>query len=292
MQFNTLSFKLGAHISWGSTFYNTITHAISQGMETLQCFMGSPKTFKRCQISRDDIDKSLILLAHFPCHVFTHAPYLYNLAGSKNILAWNGDYNQDLKTHKVISLLEYELNILANFPNNGVIVHPGNHIARKQGLQAIATTINKISFKKNSQLLLENSAGQGTCLATTLEELNTIYSLIEASKQQNVGICLDTAHLFGYGEYDLRKVSEVERLFKEFTQFFEIDKLKLIHLNDSQVPLGSKKDRHALIGTGYIWSENLESLIVLCALCEKFSIPLVLETDPSDIKKMFKIFFK
>ena len=288
MEFNILEFTLGSHISWNKTFYKTLVQAIKQGMHALQCFMGSPKSFKRCIIADSDIKKSLQLLDRFPCHVFTHAPYLYNLAGSKNILAWNGNSIQDEKMNRVLRSLEYELTILSNFPDNGVIVHPGNHINRGDGINAIAQSINKIKFSPNSQLLLENSAGQGTSLATTLEELHSIYTLV--TDKSHVGICLDTAHLFGYGDYNLSKSSEVERLFDDFHKLFGLDKLKLIHLNDSLVPLGSKKDRHALIGTGYIWGESMESLIVLFALCKKANIPIILETDEDDVQKIIKLF--
>jgi deoxyribonuclease-4 len=288
MEFNTLEFTLGAHITWNKTFNKTIKHAIKNNMTALQCFMGSPKSFKRCLITDDDIKASLQLLDRFPTYVFTHAPYLYNLAGSKHILAWNEDSNQDKKTKQVLTSLHYELKILSNFPNNGVIVHPGNHINRKDGIHTIAKSINKIDFPPNSNLLLENSAGQGTSLATTLEELHSIYTLV--TDKAHVGICLDTAHLFGYGDYNLSKSSEVERLFDDFHTLFGLDKLKLIHLNDSLVPLGSKKDRHALIGTGYIWGESIESLIVLFALCKKANIPIILETDEGDVSKIIHSF--
>ena len=289
MQFNSLPFKLGAHISWQKSFHQTLKYAINNGMECFQCFMGSPKSFKRSTIQTNDIFQTKKLLERYPCQIFTHAPYLYNLAGSKGSAAWNGDCTQDRKTQNVLYSLEYELECTANF-KGGVIVHPGNHMDRIKGLHAIAQSINKINFPENSSLLLENSAGQGTSLATTLDELEIIYNLINDEKKKNIGFCIDTAHIFGYGDYDLTQSTEVERLFKEFHEKFTLNKLKLIHLNDSLVKLGSKKDRHALIGTGYIWGKSTASLATLCALCTKFSVPLVLETDPSDMDKMLRIF--
>lgn len=289
MQFNTLPFKLGAHVQWRKSFYRTLELALTNGQECFQCFMGSPKSFKRCSISDSDIQETLKLLERFPCHIFTHSPYLYNLSGSKHILAWNGDVNQDQKTIHVLKSLEYELKCVSHF-NGGVIVHPGNHIDRIKGLHTIAQSINKMQFPENSNLLLENSAGQGTSLATTLDELEIIYNCIDIDKKKNIGFCIDTAHIFGYGEYNLSDSTEVERLFKEFHEKFNLKKLKLVHLNDSLVPLGSKKDRHACIGTGYIWGRSTASLATLCALCTQFSIPMILETDPSDMDKMIRMF--
>ena len=206
-------------------------------------------------------------------------------------MAWNGDADQDNKTLNVIKSLEYELNIVSNFniKGNGVILHPGNHIDRHKGLLTIAKSISMINFDENAKLLLENTAGQGTSLATTFKELKTIYDNVIPEKQKYIGICVDTAHIFGYGEYDISKVSEVERMFTEFTDLFDISMLKLIHLNDSKVPLKSRKDRHELIGEGLIWGKNMDSLFYLLEYCKVNNIPLVLETNPSDMQKFFNL---
>lgn len=291
MSVHNLEWNIGSHISWNQTFEKTIYHAIENGMYAFQVFMGNPKSFKRSVISKTDIERSQKLIDRFPIFVFTHSPYLYNLAGSKDILAWNGDESQDSKTLSVIKSLEYELNVVSNFnvKGNGVILHPGNHIDRHKGLLTIAKSINMINFEENANLLLENTAGQGTSLATTFKELKTIYDNILPEKQKYIGICVDTAHIFGYGEYDISKVSEVERMFTEFTQLFDISMLKLIHLNDSKVPLKSRKDRHELIGEGLIWGKSKDSLYVLLEYCKNNNIPMVLETNQTDMHKFFKL---
>tara|TARA_B100000401_G_scaffold438316_1_gene386374 strand:- start:1829 stop:2713 length:885 start_codon:yes stop_codon:yes gene_type:complete len=291
MAVHDLQWNIGSHVQWNKTFENTISFAIKNGMYAFQVFMGNPKSFNRSVISKEDIDKAKKLLERFPTFVFTHSPYLYNLAGSKDILAWNGDTDQDNKTLNVIKSLEYELNIVSNFniKGNGVILHPGNHIDRHKGLLTIAKSISMINFDENAKLLLENTAGQGTSLGTTFKELKTIYDNVVSEKQKYIGICVDTAHIFGYGEYDISKVSEVERMFTEFTDLFDISMLKLIHLNDSKVPLKSRKDRHELIGEGLIWGKNMDSLFYLLEYCKVNNIPLVLETNPSDMHKFFNL---
>ena len=279
--------EIGAHIQIKQDIYSTIQSAIEMGMYTFQFFMGSPKSFTRKQITDNDIKKSQQLISRFPMNIFSHAPYLFNLAGSKDCLAWNGDKTQDSKTMNVIKNVEYELSVISNFNNkyNGVIVHPGNNVDREKGLLAIAKSINKINFSENSHLLLENTAGQGTSLCTTFLEIKTIIDNIHPDKLKYIGVCVDTAHIFGFGEYDISKLSEMTRMFDEFEKVIGIDYLKLIHLNDSAAKLKTRKDRHQLIGDGYIWSENKDSLEYLLNFCKKHDIPIVLETEPHDVYK-------
>lgn len=281
----TIKWDIGSHICFNGNIYDTINESIKKGMTTTQFFMGNPKSYNRTKIYKDDIERTKKLCERYPINIFSHFPYIANLCGSKGQLSWNGCDEQDEKTNKVIRELEYELNILSNFnkSKNGVVIHPGNYTDRKLGIKTIAQSINKINFSKNSKLLLENSAGQGTSLATTFEEIKDIYDQIDKGKQGNIGVCVDTAHIYGYGLYDLSKKKEIDRLFEDFDRVIGLDKFSLLHLNDSQVPLGSKKDRHACIGTGYIWNENNESLILLLDKCKNYNIPIVLETNCSDM---------
>ena len=279
--------EIGAHIQIKQDIYSTIQSAIEMGMYSFQFFMGSPKSFTRKQITDNDIRTITTTYFKISMNIFSHAPYLFNLAGSKDCLAWNGDQTQDSKTMNVIKNVEYELSVISNFNNkyNGVIVHPGNNVDREKGLLAIAKSINKINFTENSHLLLENTAGQGTSLCTTFLEIKTIIDNIDPDKLKYIGVCVDTAHIFGFGEYDISKLSEMIRLFDEFEKVIGIDYLKLIHLNDSAAKLKTRKDRHQLIGDGYIWSENKDSLEYLLNFCKKHDIPIVLETEPHDVYK-------
>lgn len=279
-----LKWTAGSHIGFDGKITNTIKGAIDLGIQALQFFLGPPQQFKRSRLNTTDIEQATRLVHRYPMAVFSHAPYLYNLCGSRNQLAWQGDRKQDGKTKFFLHELEYELGVLSNFPVNGVVVHPGCYPNRAQGLSAITDSINKIDFPFNSRLLLENSAGQGNSLATTLDELQTI--LLEVEAEDNVGVCLDTAHLWGYGDYNLTKCSEVDRLFEEVDQKIGLSKWCLLHLNDSEVKRGAKKDRHALIGTGEIWSQSIDSLVYLLDKCQEHSIPIVLETMVSDIESL------
>lgn len=280
-----VKWESGAHTQFSKNIYDTLKYSIFCGMTVTQFFMGSPKSFDRHRATEEDIVKCKELLKKFSLHVFSHFPYVANLAGSVKQLAWNGDFQQDAKTSKVLKELEYELNIIANFNEKrcGVVIHPGNYPDRKIGLSTIAKSINKINFTKGAKLLLENAAGKGCSLATTFEEIKEIYDQVDENKKKHIGVCVDTAHICGYGEYDLSKCSDVDRMFREFDELLGLDKFTLLHLNDSVVPFKSRKDVHACLGKGQIWGESFESLILLLDTCKKHGIPVMLETHVSDM---------
>ena len=284
---SSIKWDVGAHTEFSKSIYNTIRKSIFLSMNVTQFFLGSPKSFSRHRTSEEDIDKSIKILKHFPLHVFSHFPYVANLAGSVKQLAWTGNKEQDNKTQNIIKELEYELNVISRLKSdgkrNGVVIHPGNFENRKEGLSAIAKSINKINFKEGCTLLLENAAGQGCSLATTFKEIKDIYDQVDTNKQKYIGVCVDTAHICGYGEYDLSKCSEVKRMFEEFNDIIGIEKFTLLHLNDSLVNLGSKRDCHACIGTGTIWQNDFSSLILLLDICKKNGIPVMLETEQVDM---------
>jgi deoxyribonuclease IV len=277
----TQKWCVGAHTAFSGSIAKTIRTSIDYGMYTTQFFLGNPKTIKRTIISEKDIEESKQLIEQYPTSIFSHFPYIANLAGKKNELAWT-TYNDNTLLY-CMNQLEYELQVLSNFKVNGVVIHPGNYKDRKIGLKTIAKTINKLKFPENSRLLLENSAGEGTKLPVSLTEMKEILSNIEEEKLKHVGVCLDTCHLFASGEYDLCKISEVKRLFNEVVKEVGIDKFWLLHLNDSEKDFGSKVDRHACIGTGRIWENGFDSLIYLLDKCEQNSIPIVLETHGLDM---------
>jgi deoxyribonuclease-4 len=280
---------IGSHLQFNKNISSTLKNAISLNMQSVQFFMGGPQSFTRSQITDSDLKDSLETIHNTNINVFTHFPYVANLAGSKSCLVWNGDSAQDSKTTALLKNLEYELNTISKLKTSsntvGVVIHPGNYTNTNDGLLAIAKSINKMKLSDNSMLLLENTAGGGTSLCGTLEEIKVI--LDNVSEKKNVGVCIDTCHLFAYGDYDISKTDEVDRFFDDFDKIIGLSYFKLLHLNDSKEKLKSRKDRHALIGTGNIWKDNcLDSLIYLMKKCQQYNICSVLETEPSDMEKM------
>lgn len=268
---------------------NSIKNGLKWGMYSMQICLGSMQSYTRSKINKKDIIECKKLQDKFGCNIYSHMPYVYNLCGSSKCLAWNGNKEQDNKSLQMIKSIEYELDILSNFNrgkySSACVVHPGSiDKSRKdkkilqKGLETIAETINKIKFPENSMLLLENCAYEGNKLAKDLDELVKIYELVKCKK--NIGICIDTCHCYGSGEYDMGKRDDIDRFLKEFDSKLGLDKLKLIHLNDSKEKFGSRKDRHFFIGQGYIWKNNLDTLTYF--LDKTKTIPTILETSPMD----------
>jgi len=287
----SMFWDVGAHTSFSNNILPTIQYAVSQGMYSCQFFMGNPKSFTRQKISFEDLTASKKLMQRFPMNVFTHFPYIANLNGSVKSLAWNGDSIQDRKTSHMLRELEYELSIVSNFVfgRSGVVIHPGCYPDIDVGLDTIAKTINKINFTENGKLLLENCAGEGRKLCKDFQEIGRVFEGIDSSKKNNVGVCVDTCHIFAAGIYDLRSCDEVDRMFVDFDRYIGLDKFNLLHLNDSKTIFGSKKDRHELLGEGYIWGESFSSLIYLLNRCKENGIPMILETHSTDMLTLAQI---
>jgi apurinic endonuclease APN1 len=254
--------------------------------------MGNPYGFNRTRISDQDIEESRKIIKRFPMNVFTHFPYVANLAGSTSTVAWSGDTRQDEKTDYILKSLEYELGIVSRLgcKKSGVVIHPGNFPDRDRGMDAISKSINKINFYPGSKLILENAAGQGTSLATTFQEIRKIIDGVDEKKRDNIGVCIDTCHIYAYGDYNLTQEKEVERMFREFDQCIGLDKLSLVHLNDSETCRCSRKDRHACLGKGNIWKYDMRSLRGVLERCRILGVPIILETEVSDILVLASIF--
>ena len=301
---STMQWEAGSHIEFNGNISDSIRQAIEWGMYSAQIYLGSPQAYNRTSVTVDDMELSASMLCNFPTNLFIHTPVVYNLAGKKTSLAWDGNAEQDMITQRVVNGLQYELTVLSTILSGvdipikaGVVVHPGSYPDKQKGLETIAKTINKIEFVGEAKLLLENASGGGTKLATTFEEIRTIIDHVDPAKRKHIGVCVDTAHIYGFGSYDLRKVSEVDRMFQEFDDIIGAERFTLLHLNDSQcsdekrhdAPFGSGKDCHQLLGHGYIWQNNYEPLSYLLNMCKIRGIPIILETHPCDMGTLLSL---
>lgn len=288
--------QVGCHLSFRGEILNVVLDAIENGMYTTQFFLGDPKNaWKRDKVTKDDILSSKEMMKRFPINLFSHYPFCANLAGkaSKGGLAWDGDNSIDNKLRGVIDSLEYELGVISEFQTEtnktGVIIHPGSNVNRESGHLKVAETINKVNFPKNSFLILENCAGEGNKLCRNFSEIAIVLNNLDDDKLKHTKVCIDTAHLWGQGDYNLSEVSEIDRLFDDFDKEIGLQNWRLLHLNDAGVPLGSKKDVHACLGEGYIWKNNFDSLHHLLIKCTDNNIPMVLETEIKDMITLCKI---
>jgi deoxyribonuclease-4 len=158
-----------------------------------------------------------------------------------------------------------------------LVMHPGSHrgYGEEEGLYRIARGINFLLYQgadMRTQILLETTAGQGATLGHRFEHFAQIVAMVE--DDEKVGICLDTCHCFAAG-YDISTPEGYEATLEEFHQVIGLDRLKLIHLNDSKGAVGMRVDRHEHIGQGHLGMEPFRLLLQDDRLAD---LPFVLET--------------
>lgn len=280
----------GSHIAFRAQVSDTLLFAISTGMGSLQFFLGSQQSYSRSSLTLKDIERAREILKITPLSIFTHSPLIYNLAGSVKMksLAWQGNESVDKMIMSLVNSLNGELSTLTKIGAIGTVIHPGYSIDGKtaDALTAIAQTLNKVIFS-GAKVILEICAGEKGRIGVDLKQLNEIRNQVVEEKQKFIGFCVDTAHAFGSGLYNLSKCEEVKKMFEDIDS--SAGKVEVIHLNDSCVPFNSKKDRHAILRSGFIWSENDQSLRLLLEMARIRNIPCVLETVISDMNTLFEL---
>ncbi len=180
-----------------------------------------------------------------------------------------------------INALLQELVRSSNLGIPYVVLHPGSHMeaGEKEGILRIAESIDEIFAKTpgiSTRLLLETTAGQGSSVGHTFEQLASIISKVE--KKINLGVCLDTCHIFAAG-YDIRTMEYYRKTMDDFDSIIGLDRLSFIHLNDSKKELGSRVDRHEQIGRGYI---GLDAFKYIMNDDRFFDIPKIIETPKGE----------
>ena len=239
---------LGAHESVAGGLHNAVTRAVADGCESLQIFVKSPNRWAGPELTTEDISAFKAGSAAFGNNIVTHSAYLINLASPKD----------EVRDKSIIAMKDE----MARCDRIGVpyyVLHPGSPLdsGYAQGVSRIVYGIDEIYGDTGADvmLLLEGTAGMGNSIGGKLEHLEEIISKCKFADK--VGICLDTCHMYVAG-YDL--VNKYDEIMDEVFERFG-GKLKVIHLNDSKGELDSHKDRHALIGKGFIGLDTFKRFV-------------------------------
>lgn len=278
---------IGAHLSINKGIINAIDMIKKYGGNALQIFSGSPQSLtpgKVMELPQKDIEHIKEYSETQDVPIFIHAKYLINL--SKPLIPKNK-----------IFLIRYvqDLNFATKIGAKGVIVHFGsasNNISREDAKNnMVQSLISCIEHgDKDIHPILETVSGTKNQIGGTIEEINEIYSSIPKKYQKYISFCIDTCHIFVAG-YPINKKGGFHNYIKEFEKQIGKNKISAIHLNDSEAPLGSHKDRHAIIGEGYIFNTEMggsvESLEEIIQYAKQYSVPLLLETH-SKFEKQIK----
>ena len=261
---------LGAHVSTAGGVPSALPRAAAIGATAMQIFTKTATQWKEPNIGAADRESFTTTLAASEVRVSNaHDSYLINLASPSGML-W---------TRSLISFIS-ELRRCEMLHLDFLVSHPGNFMDdRASGIarNAAAIGIALEVVPGRTRLLIETTAGSGTALGASFEEMAQLLALIPDGVRERVGVCVDTAHIFAAG-YDL--ANAYDDVWMRFGDVVGYDRLGMMHLNDSKAPFASRRDRHELIGEGAIGEEAFRRIMTDDRLA---TVPKVIETPKGDV---------
>jgi deoxyribonuclease IV len=244
--------EVGAHLSVAGGHHKAFELAIDLGAEVVQIFtknnmqwMAQPLAESAITAYRKAREEAGI------SRVFAHSGYLINLAATSP---------ENLQKSRESLLLELVRCTQLELPF--IVLHPGAHLGagEEAGLNRIVESLDWIfgHYTGDTQIALEVTAGQGSCLGAKIEHL--AYVMREFHAPERLAVCLDTCHLFAAG-YDIRTAGGMDDFIGQFSKQIPWEKVVCVHINDSKGGLGSHTDRHELLGEGKIGWECFDTIL-------------------------------
>ncbi len=262
---------LGAHMSIAGGVYNAVLDGQRATCDTIQIFTKSSNQWRAKPLSDDEVERFFTEQKNTGVTVAcAHDSYLINLASPDNDM-----YQKSFEAFGI----ELERCHTLNVPH--LVMHPGSHMGEGEeaGLKKIAGAFNRL-FEKDpgnkTIVCLETTAGQGTNLGYRFEQLAQIIDMVE--DKSRMGVCLDTCHIFAAG-YPIQDEKDYRATMKQFDSILGLDRLKVMHFNDSKKGFGSRVDRHDHIGKGELGLEPFRHIMNDKRLAK---IPKILETPKGD----------
>jgi deoxyribonuclease IV len=233
---------IGAHVSTAGGLVNAHARGMEIGAQAIQVFNQSPRMWRPTRWKDDDIAGFRELMDDGPIgSVVIHAVYLINCASKEKEVA-----------EKSLNSLIHSLRMGDAIGADGVVLHPGSTVGEPhaEAMGRVGKMLKSaLAESESCRLLLEDTAGAGNTLGRTFEELGELIDL--AGGHRRLGICLDSCHLLASG-FDVRTADSLARVVDDCDSIIGLDRLHCLHVNDSQTPLGSNRDRHAPLGEGEI----------------------------------------
>jgi deoxyribonuclease-4 len=262
---------IGAHVSPAGGLPKAVERGLERGCRAIQIFNQSPRMWRPTVYREEDVAAFREALAESPIDaVLIHAVYLLNCASD----------DPDIRA-KSLASLTHSLRVGQQIGAAGVVLHPGSAKTGHVGeaiARAGATIAEALAESEGCELHLENTAGAGGTLGRSFEELA---ALIEAAGDgarsaggERLGVCLDSCHLLASG-YDIRTADRMGSVLREATRKLGRGRIRSLHLNDSQTPLGSNRDRHANVGRGELGEDGCAAFLSAPGLQK---LPCILET--------------
>jgi len=263
--------RFGAHMSVAGGLPRAVERAVLHRCESLQIFAKNANQWRGRQIPAAEVREFRARVkASGIWPVVSHASYLINLATT----------NRALRRQSMVAMGD-ELDRAEALGLLGVVLHPGCYTAGNEadGLALIADgllDLLRARRRGKTMVLLEQTAGQGTSLGATFEQLASM--MAKMNDHRRVAVCLDTCHLLAAG-YDLTTEEGYTSTFAQFERLIGLERLKAFHMNDSKKPLGSRVDRHEHIGKGFVGIGAFRRIVN----DRRFrDLPMMLETPKTD----------
>ncbi|WP_390542413.1 deoxyribonuclease IV [Massilimicrobiota timonensis] len=269
--------KIGSHVSMSGKemLLGSVKEAVSYGANTFMFYTGAPQNTARKPVSQLRVEeaKEYMKEHHISIDdVVVHAPYIINLANTVKP-----------ETYELaVRFLKEEIARCEEIGVSRLVLHPGSHVKAgdEAGLKQIIKGLNEVLREDQKvHIALETMAGKGSEMGRTFDQ---IQYMIENTKHSSLlGVCLDTCHIHDAG-YDLTHFDDI---LEEFNQKIGLDRLLVVHVNDSKNERGAHKDRHENIGYGYIGFETLNQIVHHPKLKD---VPKILETPYIDGKAPYR----
>jgi len=258
--------KIGSHVSFSDKqLVNAANEAVGYGSSTFMIYTGAPQNTRRKPLEEQHIQEGReIMKAHGIDDIVVHAPYIINLGSYKG-------NTFDL----AVDFLQEEIRRTQTLGVKNIVLHPGAYTEKDldYGIARIAEGLNEVlkgTSETEVNIALETMAGKGTEIGRTFEEIARIMEGVE--NNDRLTVCLDTCHVHDAG-YDI--VNDLDGVLDEFDRIVGLNKLAVVHLNDSKNPRGAGKDRHAPVGAGWIGFEAMKRIVDHEKLAH---LPMILET--------------
>jgi deoxyribonuclease-4 len=262
---------IGAHVSTAGGLSTGVGRAQAIGAECVQLFLSTPHRWQLPKHSDEQVYEFRRLMGQTSIGPnFAHAAYLINLASVDPALR-----QRSIDNLSASAAWAHRVGLA------GIVVHVGSGLGQSVAeaeTQVASALAEVLKAGSSTPVVLENSAGSGELLGSRFEQIGSLFDRL--GRDARLGLCVDTAHTFASG-YDLRTDDGISRAVDEISRFIGLDRLKLIHANDSKVGLGSAVDRHENIGKGHLGEEAFVKMLSHPALKD---VPWVLEVPGYDNK--------
>ncbi len=263
--------RLGGHVSSSGGIDSAVDRAQALGARALQVFTQSPRTWRATSHGEESVERFRSRAAEADIEAVCHATYLINLGATDPVVF-----------ERSREALRTTVEVAGRIGASGVVFHVGSHLGRglERALEQIAPALGEVLVARGEAgtwLLLENSAGPGGTIGVGIDELARV--LDEIGRPPRVGVCLDSCHLWASG-VDVTDLGCMDELVAELDERIGLERLRCLHINDSALPRGTNRDRHANVGQGEIGN----GLAVMLGHPRLQGLPALAETPGADGK--------